>query len=459
MITPRKEHVASGSFVAGGTQPRLLQAFLGTCVGVAIVDETAGIGGLIHLLLPEPVNLQSVDCPDKYASTGIPIFVAELIELGARPENLRAVVAGGALVGPLAPRDMNLDIGGRTVDTVMDILHQKKIAVVASETGGFFTCTLELDMQRWRWHIRPAGFDVPATQPGMPSPTVSDIAMAIESVRPIPQVALKVLRIMQEGEYDIGKIAEEVKTDQVISARTIQLCNSALFSKSRDVCSLDHALVFLGQELFLKLVISAAVNSYYSQCGNGGYSLCKGGLYHHAVGTAMVAEKIATTTGKQEPAVAYMAGLLHDIGKVVLDHYVAGSYPMLYREFQDRQAELIDVENRILSMDHVHSGELLARQWSLPDGLIEAIRFHHDPDKSNDDRTLTTIVYLADLLMSRFHTGLELERLATDNLTDHLSRLDLPANRFDSLVDLIPLEVLQPAAETTENGNGGQKPI
>jgi putative nucleotidyltransferase with HDIG domain len=443
----RKDHVASGSFITGGTQPRLLQAFLGTCVGVAIVDETAGIGGLIHLLLPEPVNTQNVDCPEKYAATGMPMFVEQLVESGARPENMRAVIAGGALVGPLTSCDMNLDIGGRTVDTVMEILRQKKIAVVASETGGFFTCTLELDMQRWQWDIRPAGFDVPDTQPGKPSPTASDIETAIESVRPIPQVALKVLRIMQKGDYDIGKIAEEVKTDQVISARTIQLCNSALFSKSRDVASLDHALVFLGRELFLKLVISAAVNSYYSQCENGGYSLCKGGLYHHAVGTALIAEKIASATGKQEPAIAYTAGLLHDIGKVVLDHYIVGTYPMLYREFQDRQAELIDVENRVLSMDHPRTGELLARQWSLPDELTEAIRFHHDPEKSGGNRTLTTIVYLADLLMSRFHIGLELERMGTDNLADHLARLDLPATQFGDLVDMIPLNVFQPAAE------------
>jgi len=447
MGTLRKDHVASGSFVAGDTQPRLLQAFLGTCVGVIIVDETAGIGGLIHLLLPEPINPHNVDTPEKYAVTGMPLFIERLVELGARPENMRAVVAGGALVGPLAPRDINLDIGGRTADAVMDILHQNKIAVAEAETGGFFTCTLELDMQRWQWHIRPAGFDVPAVQPGTPSATTSDIASAIESVRPIPQVALKVLRIMQDGEYDIGKIAEEVKTDQVISARTIQLCNSALFSKSRDVSSLDHALIFLGQELFLKLVISAAVNSYYSQCGSGGYSLCKGGLYHHAVGTALIAEKIAAMTGKEVPAVAYTAGLLHDIGKVVLDHFIAGIYPMLYREFQDRLAELIDVENRILSMDHPRTGELLARQWSLPDGLAEAIRFHHDPEKSDGNRTLTTIVYLADLLMSRFHTGLELERMGTDNLTDHLARLDLPVSQFGGLVDLIPLNVFQPAAE------------
>jgi len=447
MGTLKKDHVASGSFVAGGTQPRLLKAYLGTCVGVIIVDETTGIGGLIHLLLPEPVNSRNVDQPEKYAATGMPLFVERLVTLGARPENMRAVVAGGALVGPLAPRDMNLDIGGRTADAVMDILRQKKIAVAEAETGGFFTCSIELDMQRWQWDIQPAGFDVPATQPVTPSPAASDIASAIETVRPIPQVALKVLRIMQDGEYDIGKIAEEVKTDQVISARTIQLCNSALFSKSRDVSSLDHALVFLGPKLFLKLVISAAVNSYYSQCGSGGYSLCKGGLYHHAVGTALIAEKIAAMTGKEVPAVAYTAGLLHDIGKVVLDHYVAGIYPMLYREFQDRQAELIDVENRILSMDHPRTGELLARQWSLPDGLAEAIRFHHDPANGSGHRTLTTIVYLADLLMSRFHIGLELERMGTDNLTDHLAQLDLPAKQFGGLVDLIPPIVFQPAAK------------
>jgi putative nucleotidyltransferase with HDIG domain len=134
---------------------------------------------------------------------------------------------------------------------------------------------------------------------------------------------LKVLRIIDDGAYDIGKVADEVKKDQVISARTIQLCNSAMFTKRSDVVSLDHALVFLGQELFLKLVISAAVQSYYNQSGNG-YSLCKGGLYHHAIGTAMIAEKIAATTGKAVPGVAYTAGLLHDIGKVVLDQYITG---------------------------------------------------------------------------------------------------------------------------------------
>ena len=449
----KKYHVASGSFEVGSTQPRLLQAFLGTCVGVAIVDETAGVGGLIHFLLPEPVSPLVVDQPEKYATTGMPLFIEALSKCGATFDNMRAVVAGGALVGPLTAQDMNLDIGGRTTEKVLEALNDHNIEVVQSETGGFFTCNLEVDMQKLACRILPAGFEAADIHPGDPDALDLHIQAAIEAVRPIPQVALKVLRIIQGGSYDIGKVADEVRKDQVISAKTIQLCNSALFSKRQDVASLDHALVFLGQELFLKLVISAAVESYYSQCGNG-YSLCKGGLYHHAIGTALVAEKIAQMTEKVIPAIAYTAGLLHDIGKVVLDQYVAGAYPLLYREFQERPSELIEVERRRLSRDHTEIGATLAQQWSLPDILTDVIRCHHQPEKSTCDRMLTTTVYLADLLMSRFHTGLELERMGTDKLIDHLSRLDLATEQFGMLVDLIPQKVLQATGEAPETDSG-----
>ena len=445
----KKYHVSSGSFETGDSQPRLLQAFLGTCVGVAVFDKTAGVGGLIHLLLPEPVSSSSMDRPEKYATTGMPLFLEQLFNLGATRKNMTAIMAGGALVGPLTPQDMALDIGGRTAENVYISLHNQAIPVERAETGGFFTCCIELDMQRWQCEIQPAGFDLAAPRAHESLPTTADLQQAIESIRPIPQVALKVLRIIEDGSYDIAKVAEEVKKDQVISARTIQLCNSAIFTKRHEVVSLDHALVFLGQELFIKLVISAAVQSYYNQGGDG-YSLCKGGLYHHAIGTAMVAEKIAATTGKAVPGIAYTAGLLHDIGKVVLDQYITGAYPMFYREFQDRQSEMIDAETRILGLDHTRVGELLARKWSLPAPLKDAIRFHHHPAETRNEDALTTIVYLADLLMSRFHTGLELERMGTGGLTDHLARVGLTAEQFGQLVDLIPGKVFDPILEKVE---------
>lgn len=448
MGMPSKYHVASGSFEVGATQSRRLEAFLGTCVGVAVYDAVAGVGGLIHLLLPEPSGDWNVEQPEKYAATGMPLFLNRLLDLGATRAKLEAVVAGGALVGPLTLQDLDLDIGGRTAETVFKVLDNAGVTVVQAETGGFFTCCIELDMQSWTCSIRPAGFDAPDAKSGPAAAAVSDIRQAIEAIRPIPQIALKVLRLIEDGSFDIDQVAAAVGKDQVISARTLQLCNSALFSKRRQIVTLDHALVYLGQELFLKLVISAAVQSYFNQSGNG-YSLCKGGLYHHAIGTAVIAEQIAAETQRALPGMAYMAGLLHDIGKVVLDQFIVTTYPMLYREFQDQQSEIIAVENRVLGMDHTRVGELLARQWSLPACLTGVIRFHHQPEQDPGDASLTPIVYLADLLISRFHSGLELERIGTDHLAAQLARLGLSTTRLCELVGRIPANVFQPAREPT----------
>ncbi|MBC2743973.1 MAG: hypothetical protein HGJ93_13210 [Desulfosarcina sp.] len=93
---------------------------------------------------------------------------------------------------------------------------------------------------------------------------------------------------------------------------------------------------------------------------------------------------------------------------------------------------------------------LLAEKWSLPDPLTDAIRFHHRPEESRSDRSLTTIVYLADLLMSRFHSGLELERMGAAKLADRLASLDLSTTQFQTLVDLIPKKVFEPAIESVD---------
>jgi chemotaxis receptor (MCP) glutamine deamidase CheD len=137
MIDPNRYHVASGSYRIDTQKPMILEAYLGTCVGVAVCDPVAGIGGLIHLLLPEPISTADVSHPGKYASTGFPAFLQSLYEAGASTENMKATVAGGALVGPINDSDLKLDIGGRTTDRVMQLIDAEKITLKELETGGF----------------------------------------------------------------------------------------------------------------------------------------------------------------------------------------------------------------------------------------------------------------------------------------------------------------------------------
>ena len=446
MQIQQHHHVAAGSFYVSPSKALILQSCLGTCVGVALFDAEAQVGGLIHLLLPEPVSLTGATQPEKYASTGFPLFLEAIYNQGASKGRLKAYVAGGALVGPLDDADLNLDIGGRTVETVLRYLKAENIKIEKSETGGFFTCNINLNMQTGQCNIEPAPLDREPTGTAVHLSTTKDIERAMESIQPIPQVALKILRLIDNEEYEVKTLAEEIRKDQVISARTLKLCNSVALSGSNKVESLDQAIVLLGLRLLAKLVISVSVNELFNHSGLG-YSLCKGGLYHHAVGTAIIAEKLANYTGSAEPGLAYTAGLLHDIGKVVLDQAIAAVYPLFYRRLMEGEQNFSEAENEILGFNHTQVGEKLARKWSFPESLCGIIRHHHWPEKAAHHLELAHVVYLADLLMTRFHTGLELERLNTEALGARMEAIGLSTEKFPEIVDLIPMGIFESSPE------------
>ena len=166
-----------------------------------------------------------------------------------------------------------------------------------------------------------------------------------------------------------------------------------------------------------------------------GYSLCKGSLFHHTVGTALVAEKLASITDMASPAVAYTAGLLHDIGKVVLDNFVAQNIPLFYRRTQEDIIDLEQAEQEILGIGHTEAGSRLANLWSIPQNLGETILYHHQPSKAIIDPALTHIVYLADLILSQFWVSGTIERQNVGQLEVCLKTLGLRSSQISTIVD------------------------
>jgi len=441
----KKQIVTSGTSVISQNKNENLEAYLGSCVGVTLVDRQANVGGLLHLLLAEATAMDMSFQPENYAITGMPHFLKKLIDAGASKERLEACVAGGALIGHLSDMDLSLDIGGRTAEVVQAYLEDHGIPIIESETGGYAGRKMSLDLYHWNTTIEPTWqIERPSTSP-FQTDVIFNIEEAIQRIKPIPQVALKVIRMIHRDDYTMKEVGSEIRQDQVISGRVLNLCNSTFMGLRTVVDSIDRALILVGEKRLLKLVVTASVKSLFPQSSQG-YSLCKGGIFQHSIGTALIAQELAVFTKKAAPDIAYTAGLLHDIGKIPLDQVMAGNAPFFYRYTQEQGGDLCKAEKLKFGIDHTEAGMRLGKAWTLPNNLINVIANHHIPETMAEDEELVTIVYIADLLMSKFQAHHEIEQIDTEKLSERLNRLELNSDHLPILIDLIPKTIFQSAA-------------
>ena len=437
------EIVPTGSMVISKRRNGLLEAYLGSCVGISLRDTTVGLGGLLHILLPEPTGTEIPFKAETYASTGLPKFIEVMLSQGARVEKMEACIGGGGLVGPVSEQDLALDIGGRTTEAVQDILKREGIRLIKAETGGIFSYQMRLRLDDLETEILPMTPERVATTEGLDiSSETVDIEQALDRVKPIPQIALKVLRLIKEEDYDIQEVAYEIKQDQVISAEVLNMCNKVSIGLSRQVDSIDRAIVVLGERKLFQLLLSASLSTVVPTKA-GAYSLCKGGLFQHALATAMMAHELSVYTGRSRPDVAYTAGLLHDIGKIPLDQYMTKGRPFFYRELEKGGIELCLLEKECFGITHTEAGARLGEIWELPKNLVEVIRHHHRPELAEIDKELVTLVFLANLIISRFHAGHHLSLSNSDGLVQGLKALGLCQDQLPVMIDRIPRAIFQ----------------
>jgi len=429
--------VATGSFAVRRTATGCLTASLGNAVGLALYDRTSGIGGIASFLLAEPSGGGSVDHPKKYVSSGLPLFIDALQTAGAAPGQLEAAVAGGALQLHGSGGDNGCSWCCFAADRLLDQLNLRQIPVAAVEVGGIRPLSLLLDTRNWKASIELMEDHAPPSVSNVNQPTREQIDHAIATTQPIPQIALKILALL-EGGGKLGSLVEQIKQDQVIAAKVLRFSNSPLYNQGREITSIDRALVFLGENSLAEIAISAAISTSFGEPGVG-YGLMKGGLYKHALAVAQVAKNLAANTALADPGVAYTAGLLHDIGKIVLDRFVAEALPFFYQYVSGGRKDYAELERELFDTDHLEVGQRLAHQWHLSAPLAEVIAHHHWPELAmSEHQILVHLIYLADLLSSCYLTGVEMESINTDGLVKRLAVIGLQPEKLPEIIDRVP---------------------
>ena len=434
----KKIMLLAGQTFASKPTPLILTSVLSSCIGVTLYDKKAKIGGMIHLLLAKPY-IETETEPAKYASTGLPNLLKTMYEKGASSENIKANIAGGALTGTIKEHDMAFDVGSHTLDAVYEILKNENIDIETAETGGTLLYKISLDLLSGETAINPAHYDKKNQNQVNFKQDKLHIKNSLNNIKPIPQIVLKIFRIINENNYDFDDITKEVKKDQVVSAKVLQLCNTSFFSNSKKIDSISHALLILGEDTLVKSIILTYIKVFYNQSIKC-YSLSKGGLYHHTLGTAIIAEKIAEMTN-ENPFSAYAAGLLHDIGMLVLDQSLPDGFNILYNDINKDNQGLLKIETNLFGLNHCTAGYMLARKWDLPDTICDVILNHHNPEKTWLPTKLTYIVNIADIIMSQFYAGMNLDYLYTNRLKSNLILLGLQNLSFEELVDTVTLNI------------------
>lgn len=229
---------------------------------------------------------------------------------------------------------------------------------------------------------------------------VQGILDAVERVRPLPVSVARIVQAMDDPMVSAEQIAHLLKLDQALAADVLRLSNAASFAGVNRTGSVQDAVVRLGFARIKALVMAAATSTLLTQRLSG-YGLAGHELWNHAVETASLARFVAGAVRYANLEEAYVAGLLHDIGKLVLDQYVRGGFALLVEVMRAQKLQLWQAEEQIFGMDHGAVGGLMATKWQFPIALIEAIRCHHWPSLARTQPELAAVVNIADALPPR----------------------------------------------------------
>lgn len=218
-----------------------------------------------------------------------------------------------------------------------------------------------------------------------------------------PDVIHEVVELVDNPSTSVARLAATVGKDQALMKMVLKKANSSYYGFSGRVTNINFALVLLGFNALRETVTHALVSSAFRNLVGVMFSYEE--LWNHSLACGILARRLATMTRRCDPDEAFIAGLLHDIGYVVLDQ---GGPSQLAAHIKAKLKTGIGNAGKTISelaLSHEEIGALLIKQWNIPASIGEAIRHHHHPERAKINPALTAIVHTADVLSKRLPWG------------------------------------------------------
>ncbi len=226
---------------------------------------------------------------------------------------------------------------------------------------------------------------------------------SISKLTTLPQIATTVLELVENPKTSASKLGEVISSDQVLTARILKLANSAYYGFPRRISTLNLAIVVLGFNALRDLVMSISVIDQFTNTIDPEWEVER--FWRHAFIVGMGARQMARQQRQALAGEAFVAGLLHDIGYLVMIQHFPKIFEKTYEFARERNVPLIHAEYTLWGFSHAEIGAWLAEGWNLPEKIVRVIRFHHNPEKAQDSTNLTPMIHFADHLTATIGEG------------------------------------------------------
>lgn len=230
--------------------------------------------------------------------------------------------------------------------------------------------------------------------------TIEQVIKGVQQVPSLSAVVLEVLAGFDKEDIEIADLVQKLGQDQGLTARVLRVANSPFYGISSKVGSVGEAVVVLGFHNVRSLVAAAGIINQFPVVGGKGFDRLA--FWQHGIGSAVCAQVLAKALGRDQ-ALAFTAGLLHDIGRLVLDAYFHEDFKAAMAHCTAEDSTLLDAERAVLGVDHAQVGFELARRWKFPVSIQQAIRDHHQPER--EQAVLTDLVHVANVLCHALDIG------------------------------------------------------
>jgi HD-like signal output (HDOD) protein len=219
----------------------------------------------------------------------------------------------------------------------------------------------------------------------------------LEEMPTLPVVLVPLLRYLEQplDTLDLQQVVELISQDKSLVAQCLHMANSPLYGRWTPVDNIRNAVVALGMQRMRDIAVSCSVLTLMPR---GRTSFDPIVFWEHSLGCALVCRQFAQKIGFPDPAKAYLAGLLHDIGLVAELCVVPEEFQTAFELARNQKIPLHEAEAATLGLTHCDSGKIVAEKWHLTGDLIAAAGCHHDPHTAQTHRDLVALVSLSDLL-------------------------------------------------------------